>query len=221
MDFTLSPHITNFVLLGEAGCGKSEIAVNLSLLLRKHGHAVTLFDLDQTKPLFRTRELAETLRAQGITLIYEEQFADAPTTSGGVRLALKDETRCAVLDVGGDHIGARAIGAYAPLLNRDDTALYYILNPFRPWCGTAEHAGLILSEILTVSHLRPDRIRYVGNPNLGDGTTAEDVLDGYRQLTDMVETLDFVAVNEKLLPQVAEVLPVPLLPLRRYMTYPW
>lgn len=221
MEYTFPAHVTNFVLLGEAGCGKSELAVNLALALRKTGRPVTLFDLDQTKPLFRTRELSDTLEKEGVTLVYEEQFADAPTTSGGVRTALKDENRFAVLDVGGDHIGARAIGGYAPLLNRDDTALYYILNPFRPWCGTADHAGLILSEILTVSHLRPERIRYVGNPNLGDTTTAADVISGYQALTDMVETLDFLAVDEQLLPETADKLPLPLLPLRRYLTYPW
>ena len=48
----------NFVLLGESGSGKSEIAVNLACVLSKQspdGKEVHFFDLDQTKPLFRSR----------------------------------------------------------------------------------------------------------------------------------------------------------------------
>ena len=31
---------------------------------------------------------------------------------------------------GGDHIGARAIGGYAPKLNKDNTIVYYVLNAY-------------------------------------------------------------------------------------------
>ena len=48
--------ICNYVLLGEAGCGKSELAINLARRLLDTGKPVDLFDLDMTKPLFRTRE---------------------------------------------------------------------------------------------------------------------------------------------------------------------
>lgn len=53
--------IRNYVLLGEAGCGKSELAINLACRLLDTGKLVDLFDLDMTKPLFRTREQADTL----------------------------------------------------------------------------------------------------------------------------------------------------------------
>ena len=53
---------SNFVFFGEAGCGKSEIAVNLALALAAKGdRPVRFFDLDMTKPLFRSRDVAETL----------------------------------------------------------------------------------------------------------------------------------------------------------------
>ena len=40
----------NIVFLGEAGCGKSELAVYLALELARQGREVHFFDLDQTKP---------------------------------------------------------------------------------------------------------------------------------------------------------------------------
>ena len=194
--------IRNYVLLGEAGCGKSELAINLARRLLDTGKLVDLFDLDMTKPLFRTREQADKLAAMGIRFHFEEQFADAPT-------------------VGGDYIGARAIGGYAPLLNREDTAILYILDPFRPWTTTGERAGLVLSEVLGVSHIRPKRIRIIGNPNLGRATTEEDVLTGYQHLLDMVERLDALCVERSLCETVKASVPVPVFPIERYLEYPW
>ena len=45
------------VFLGEAGCGKSELAVHLALSLAGKGREVHFFDLDQTKPLMRSMRL--------------------------------------------------------------------------------------------------------------------------------------------------------------------
>ena len=64
---------SSFVLLGEAGCGKTELAVNLAVRLLPFGRPVHLFDLDMTKPLFRTRELAETLVRSGVHVHFENQ----------------------------------------------------------------------------------------------------------------------------------------------------
>ena len=55
------PEARKLVFLGEAGCGKSEIAVQLALELAAQGRAVHLFDLDQTKPLMRARDAAALL----------------------------------------------------------------------------------------------------------------------------------------------------------------
>ena len=55
----------NFVFLGEAGSGKSEIAINLAFdLARKCNRKIHFFDMDMTKPLFRSRDLSEELKEQ-------------------------------------------------------------------------------------------------------------------------------------------------------------
>ena len=140
----------------------------------------------------------------------------------GERL-LRDPAVFTVLDVGGDYIGARSIGGYAPLLNRPETAVYYVVNPYRPWSGTLERLDQVLTDILAVSHLRFENLLLAANPNLGEGTTAEDVLDGVRQLETLLEgrwPIRFVGVEESLLP-LSERLPYPVFPIRRYLTYPW
>ena len=224
MVYALPAGVRSFVFIGEAGCGKSELAMNLAVRLAAEGKPVHLFDLDMTKPLFRTRDLEETMKQAGVLLHYEEQFMDAPTVSGGVMRLLRDENAYTVLDVGGDYIGARSVGGYAPLLLRPETAVYYIVNPYRPWSGTLEHLDRVLSDILTVSHLRFDRLLLAADPNLGEETSAEDVLAGVENLEKLLEgrwPIQFVGAEERLLPKLAGKLPYPLFPIHRYLTYPW
>ena len=215
----------NFIFLGEAGCGKSEIAVNLAFQLAHRGDkAVHFFDLDMTKPLFRSREMAQPLTERGIEVHFEEQFMDAPTTVGGPDLILRREDCCAVLDVGGDYIGARSIGQYAALLRRPSTAVFYVMNPFRPWSDTIERIDIVLSDILTVSHLSLEELHLIGNPNLGDGTTPENFMEGYKMLNETVapyKTLDFYCAESSVAQVVAGEISEPVMGLELYFQYPW
>ena len=55
----------NFVFIGEAGSGKSEIAINFAVnLARIADRPVHFFDMDQTKPLFRSRDVKEKIEAE-------------------------------------------------------------------------------------------------------------------------------------------------------------
>ena len=131
------PGKKNYVFLGGAGSGKSELSINFALCLASEQEKpVHFFDLDMTKPLFRSRDQARVFEKSGVVCHFEEQFMDAPTQAGGVSPLLRDPNACTVLDVGGDYIGARAVGWYGPLLNRPDTAVLYVLNAYRPWMET-------------------------------------------------------------------------------------
>ncbi len=214
----------NYVFLGEAGCGKSEIAMNLAVNLAAKNSRVHLFDLDMSKPLFRSRDLAEFLTQKAVTLHYQEQFMDAPTRVGGVEALLRSSEDRVILDVGGDYIGARAVGAYAPLLNRDDTAVCYVINPFRPWSDSLEHIGMVLSQVLGVSHIAFDRLHFIANPNLGPGTGKEDFREGCRLLEPLLAagvSIDCCCAEEKLCRELSDSLDLPLMPLRLYLSYPW
>lgn len=220
----LGQGVSNYVFLGEAGCGKSEIAINLALALAAEEAPVHFFDLDMTKPLFRSRNQAGLLTGQGVEVHFEEQFMDAPTTVGGVRQALQNSSCTAVLDVGGDSIGARSIGGYAPLLNRPDTAVFYVMNPYRPWSTTLERIDKVLGETLGVSHIALPHLRLIGNPNLGRDTTPADVLQGAKTLEALVgdyKPVELFCVWEELYDQVRAKLDRPLVPLKLFLTYPW
>lgn len=213
----------NFVFLGEAGCGKSELSVEFALLLNALKERPThFFDLDMSKPLFRSREICHELEQSGVSVHFEEQFMDAPTLTGGVSRLLQDEGCYTVLDVGGDHIGARAVGGYAPQLNAASTQIYYIINPYRPWSTDLVHIDGVLTQALGVSHVRAEKLRYVANPNFGLKTTMQDVTEGYTRLQKMAAGCvqpAFCCVRKELAADIC--LPVPILPLTLRMTYQW
>ena len=215
----------NFVFLGEAGGGKSEIAINFArALVKTESRPVHFFDLDMTKPLFRSRDAGAELEQAGVAVHYQEQFMDAPTLVGGVDPMLRDGNSLTVLDVGGDHIGARSIGGFAPQLNRPSTAVFYVINAYRPWSDTIEHIDETLGKILGVSHVKLSQLFLVANPNNGVGTTLEEIVEGYRRTDALVGKympLAFACAREELAEKAARALNVPVFPLRLALACPW
>lgn len=216
---------SNFIFLGEAGSGKSEIAINFARYLAEiQEKSVHFFDMDMTKPLFRSRDVIDQVETLGITFHHEEQFYDAPTMVGGVNLLLKNQDAYVVMDVGGNDTGARAIGGYAPKINKDNTIVYYVLNAFRPWSTTIEAIDGTLSSILGISHVQLGQIHMINNPNNGITTTAEEVIEGFRKMKELVSPYmeaDFSCVREELYDAVKEEIPGKLMPLKLYLTYEW
>ncbi len=220
------PDKKNFVFVGEAGSGKSEIAINFARrLVSMTDKPVHFFDLDMTKPLFRSRDAATSLEEAGVIVHFMEQFMDAPTLVGGVNPLLRDENAIVVMDVGGDHIGARSIGGFAPRLNRPDSAVFYIINAYRPWSDTIDHIDETLGKILGVSHIQLTQLTLVSNPNNGSAsTTAPEVIEGHRQTVELVSPylpVSFCCVREELAEEVAAAVDVPVFPLRLELLYPW
>ena len=215
----------SFVFLGEAGSGKSEIAISFArALAQADPRPVNFSDLDMTKPLFRSRDAGTELEQAGITVHYQEQFMDAPTLVGGVTPMLRDEDSLVVLDVGGDYIGARSIGGFAPQLNRPSTAVFYVINSYRPWSDTIEHIDGTLGKILGVSHVKLTQLFLVANPNNGVTTALNEVIVGYHKTDALVREympLAFACVREELAREAAQALPVPVFPLHLALTYPW
>ncbi len=187
----------------------------------KPGH---VFDMDMTKPLFRSRDLCEELKKEGICFHYEEQFMDAPTLVGGVQKALKDQDCYVVMDVGGDHIGARAMGGFASGVRQQQTLVYYVLNAYRPWSYDLEHVDETLGKILGVSHIPIQEIHMINNPNIGAETTLEEVGEGVRKMEEMIspyKEIEFLCVKEDLLKAAREQFGEMVMPLHLHLQYPW
>lgn len=216
---------TNFVFIGEAGCGKSEIAINFAIHLAEiSDKPVHFFDMDQTKPLFRSRDVRQLLESKGICFHYEEQLFDAPTVPGGVDACLADRDSIVVMDVGGDHIGARIIGAHAPLLNGPETQNFFVINAYRPWSKDLVSIDGTMARVLGMARIDLANVSFMSNPNLGLTTTAEEVISGNEKVKNIIGeyvNIDYLCALEELCPKIEGRVESTLLPLRLYLTYEW
>ena len=218
----------NFVFVGEAGCGKSEIAINFAIEIAKiSDKQVHFFDMDQTKPLFRSRDVRDMLMTKNVNFHYEDQFFDAPTLVGGVREHLVNKDAIVVMDVGGDHLGARLIGGFAQVLNQDNTQNFFVINSYRPWSRELVAIDGTMARVLGMAHIDLSNIALMSNPNLGLSTTAEEVVSGNEQLKSMIEEylpVQYVCVLKDLYGEVAQRLDTEntrVLPIQLYLTYEW
>ncbi len=189
---------------GHYGSGKTNLAVNYAKMLKKDGYDVLVADLDIVNPYFRSKDSEDELKELGIGLI-SSQFAntnlDIPSLPQEMYRTVQDKNVYAVMDIGGDDAGAVALGRFAPfILEEDNYDMVFVVNFFRPLSRSAEEAMEVMREIEASSKLKFTSI--VNNSNLGDLTTAEDILSTEKEVEKLVELsglpLKFTSVKESL-----------------------
>lgn len=173
------------IICGHYGSGKTNLAVNLAVSLKKQGEDVTLVDLDIVNPYFRSADFTDILNANGIHTI-NPMFAgsnlDTPSLTANIHSVFEQKSGVAVIDVGGDDAGAAALGRYAHMVEEEgDYSFLYVLNRFRYLTQTPEEAVEILHEIEQTSRLKVTGI--VNNSNISADTTADTIISsvGYAE----------------------------------------
>ena len=166
---------------GHYGSGKTNIAVNYALDLRRQGLEVTIADLDIVNPYFRSKDSTDVLEAEGVRVIalpFANSSVDLPSLPSSAYSVVQDRSRYAVLDIGGDDRGAYALGRFVPyLLEENDYEMLCVVNFYRPLTPDAASALEVMREIEGACGLGFTGI--VNNSNLGAETTAEDVKATY------------------------------------------
>lgn len=225
MDFIaeLAEKRNNFVLIGEAGSGKTEIALNLALALKSlnAGKQVHLFDMDQTKPMLRARDSAEVVESEGIVFHCQQQYLDSPVVVSGVIEALNNPGYFVILDVGGGSHGSHMIGQFSRFLTNDLTEVLYIINPYRPWSRTREDINETVSRVLGAAGISATSL--VANPNLGVTTELEDILTGIKRIEELLPDvpISFAAVLEKYSADVSGKTDYPVFPVKLNTPLEW
>ncbi len=189
---------------GHFGSGKTNLAVNYALYLRKQGVPVAIADLDIVNPYFRTKDSEDLLKEAGVEMIalpFANSNVDLPSLPSAAYGLVQNHDRYAVFDIGGDEDGALALGRYVPyILEEDNYDNFLVVNFFRPLTSTAEEVMEFKEEIE-----KAGRIPFTGiihNSNLGPETTALDVLSKMEELNRLSEIsglpVVFHAVSDKI-----------------------
>ena len=163
---------------GHYGSGKTNLAVNLVMELRKQKEKVAVADLDIVNPYFRTRDSGEDFAHAGIRLIcsaYANSNLDLPAMPQDLYALTDDRSLSAILDIGGDDRGALALGRLAPAIREENNyEMLLVINRFRPLTPDAASVQEVRCEIEAACGIPFTGI--VNNSNLGSETTAETVL---------------------------------------------
>lgn len=166
------------LLAGHYGSGKTNIAVNLAVALKRQGKSVVIADLDIVNPYYRTKDSEEELRKLGIPLIsseYANSNVDVPALPQELYSVVDKTDSYAVLDVGGDDRGALALGRYAPkILQENNYEMLFVMNQYRPLTRDAQSTIEVMREIEIAGGIPFTGL--LNNSNLGMETTPEAVL---------------------------------------------
>ncbi len=193
------------IFCGGFGSGKTEVAVNFSLRMRELGRRVSIADLDIVNLYFRSREVREQLRGQGIEVLVPGGAlanADLPIIVPEIKGAIEGqstksegqmtiETRnpnvegpkssvqsqpLVVLDLGGDPAGAKVMASIAEGMRPGDYSGLFVLNSRRPFTATVDAARRMMDDISSAARIGVDRI--VVNSHLIDETTPAVIEEG-------------------------------------------
>ena len=215
------------VVVGNYGSGKTEVCINLAVHRKLGGIDVRIADLDLVNPYFRTREARGSLSELGIEVVLPPEpylQADLPILSPQVAGLIRRPSPLTLLDVGGDDVGATILATLEDELKGKPLRVLQVINPLRPFTETVEGCLKIRKQIEQASRLSIDGI--IGNANLINETTADDIYAGYDFVNGLCESsglpLEFITVARELLPAVdSRQFACPVLAIERQLVPPW
>ncbi len=192
----MTPRIA--IVCGHYGVGKSEFSVNYARhLAGDGGPPVVLVDLDVVNPYFRAREARTLLEAEGIRVIGNALQVDAgvdlPAIPAEAATPFLDSSVRAVVDLGGNAAGARALRQFRPRIPTDDTEVLFVVNVNRPETRDATAALRYLRAIEATLDLRVTGL--VNNSHMVHETEPEHLLAGEALCRAIADRLPGVAVR--------------------------
>jgi hypothetical protein len=215
------------IIVGNYGSGKTEIAINLAVDRRRAGVQVRVADLDLVNPYFRTREARRPLTRLGIDVVLppEELLqADLPILSPLVGGLIRRPGELSLIDAGGDPVGVRVLSALADAFAGKPYHMLQVVNPLRPRTDTVAGCLSMRREIESAARLAVNG--WIGNANLIDETTAEDIIRGHAFAQELAAEsglpLMFITAAPELKARIdRERFSCPILAIERQLVPPW
>lgn len=213
-------------IVGHYGSGKTEFSINYGIKLAEMGRKVALADLDVVNLYFRSREKEKLLEELGIKVISSSlkgSAIDIPAISAEIVTPMQDKSYDAVIDVGGDSVGARTLGRYNEYFIEGNYDMFFVLNANRPETQNVKKVVEYLRKIEDMARAKVTGI--INNTHMLKSTTVEDVLYGQRLAKEVSNKLNIPIKYISAIENVAQKLPRGLdgkiFPMNLYMREDW
>lgn len=180
-----------YVLIGNYGSGKTELALNFAIMAAARGEKTELLDLDMVNTYFRLTEPGRMTRMKEIRIVspnFANSSVETLSLPAEVQSAFAMDWDTVVFDVGGDAVGSTALGRYhEDFMDIDEGSLEVlnVVNTRRPLAGTVERIIHLQEEMQTHSRLKITGM--INNTNLAQATTEADLRDGYEIIREVSE----------------------------------
>ena len=179
-----------YVLIGNYGSGKTELALNFAFKAAETGRT-ELLDLDMVNTYFRLTERGTMTRMKEIRLVspnYACSGVETLSLPAEVASAFAMDWDTVVFDVGGDAVGATALGRYHQdfmELEEGSLEVLNVINTRRPLAGTVEKIVRLQEEMQRHSRLKITGM--INNTNRATATSPADLRDGYEIIKQVSE----------------------------------
>ena len=215
------------VVVGNYGSGKTEVTINLAAHRLQAGIDVRIADLDLVNPYFRSRDVRGTLGQMGIEVVIPPEryvHADLPILSPKVAGMIRQPSQLTLLDVGGDEAGATVLSSLYEPLHDQSVQMLQVVNPYRPYTETIKGCLKIREQIEYAARISVTGL--VGNANLIDETTLDDIINGYAFVRKLSMESDlplmFITAEKRHLDRIdLDRFSCPVLPIHRQLVPPW
>lgn len=214
------------IITGHYGSGKTEFAVNYTLGLAATGAKTAIVDLDIVNPYFRSRQMEPYFEEKGIRVIASSikgLSGDIPALSPEINTVFHDKSYHAVIDMGGDKVGATALGRYHEYLDREPYDMLFVLNANRSQTQDLDSAINYIKAVEAGSRQKVTAL--VNNTHLCGETTVEEIMKGQRLCEQVSEAMGlpikYIVVQKDLVPQLPQNLKGEVFPIDIYMKKPW
>lgn len=169
-DILFGQSVDFWVCVGQSGSGKTELALNLSKVLREYGKKVGIVDLDYSKGHFRCRDQRNVPEFKEIPIFFNySQELDTPYIPGTQDIEQWKSCETIIIDVAGDLKGICCLGTLSALFSGKQVNCLHVWNPYR---GCMEMAEEMDRELKWVIRAIPHSNNIVvANPHIGSLTT--------------------------------------------------
>lgn len=215
------------IITGHYGSGKSEFSVNYAIKVRNEVDGkLALSDLDVINVYFRSRERKKELEEMGINVISSSIDApnlDVPALSAEIHTPLLNKEYTNIIDLGGDHTGAKVLARYGDMIDKDECDMFFVVNANREKTQTAEEVVEYINSIETASGMKVTGL--INNTHMLKDTQIEDIEKGQNVCMEVSKKLGipikYISCIESVADKIPKTFEGEVVPLKLFLRDCW